>query len=115
MSEQTTNKFIINADMQLKLRNDTAENWSSHNPVLLKGELAVEFGNDSRCKLKIGDGVTDWNSLPYFNEIDNVTEIVNENLEAKANACDVYTKTEIDSTIGNIADILATVVSGGVE
>lgn len=45
-----------------QLRQDTAANWTAANPVLLKGEEGLE--TDSR-KLKIGDGSTQWTSLPY--------------------------------------------------
>lgn len=47
---------------KIALRNDTAANWTSKNPVLLKGELGIE--SDTR-KFKFGDGVTAWNTLPY--------------------------------------------------
>lgn len=56
MAERTINaKFI--------LRNDTAANWTSANPVLLKGEVGLETDT---LKLKFGDGVSQWNSLKYF-------------------------------------------------
>ena len=50
---------------RLQLRHDTAANWSSvgNTLVLLAGEFAYETDTG---KLKIGDGVTPWNSLPYF-------------------------------------------------
>ena len=48
---------------RIVLRNDTAEKWASVNPVLLKGEIGVE--NDTR-KQKMGDGISNWNSLPYM-------------------------------------------------
>ena len=55
MAERTINaRFII--------RNDTASNWKSANPVLLKGEMGIE--TDTR-KFKFGDGTTQYNSLPY--------------------------------------------------
>lgn len=47
-------------------RCDTAENWSQVNPVLKKGEVGVELGSPSA--MKIGDGVTPWNTLEYFAE-----------------------------------------------
>jgi hypothetical protein len=47
---------------QILLRTDTAANWSSVNPVLGEGEIATE---SDTTLLKIGDGVTAWNSLPY--------------------------------------------------
>ena len=29
-------------NIRIQLRNDTAENWTSKNPILLKGEMGVE-------------------------------------------------------------------------
>lgn len=43
-------------------RNGSAAEWAEANPVLLKGEIGLE--NDTRL-LKIGDGLTAWNELPY--------------------------------------------------
>lgn len=55
---------ILNTRIQI--RNDTAENWSSENPVLLKGEFGVELGaSPAQNKIKIGDGTTAWNDLGY--------------------------------------------------
>lgn len=50
----------INARM--KIRRDTAANWTLLNPILADGELAAEV--DTRT-FKIGDGVTPWNGLLY--------------------------------------------------
>lgn len=108
------NKITIYSDSFFSLRHDNRDNWASANPTLLKGELGIEF-SDSGSRIKIGDGVTEWNKLPYFNQIDNVTEIVNGNLNAKANRYEVYTKDEIDSTLGNITEILSSVISGGAK
>lgn len=46
----------------IKLRRDTAANWTSNNPVLATGEPGLE--TDTK-KLKFGDGSTAWNSLNY--------------------------------------------------
>lgn len=51
-----------NVSGQIKLRNDTASNWATENPVLLLGEIGLE--TDTR-KAKIGDGTTAWNGLQY--------------------------------------------------
>lgn len=48
---------------QIKLRRDTAANFTSKNPVLGIGEPAYE--TDTK-KLKIGDGATVYNNLDYF-------------------------------------------------
>lgn len=47
---------------RFQVRRDTAANWASVNPVLLDGEPALE--TDSK-KIKIGDGITAYNDLPY--------------------------------------------------
>lgn len=48
---------------RLKNRTGTAQEWAGTNPILLSGEFGVESDNN---KLKIGDGSTRWNDLPYF-------------------------------------------------
>ena len=50
---------------RIQLRRDTAANWASENPVLLEGELGLEL-DDSRNRMKIGNGTDAWNDLPYF-------------------------------------------------
>ncbi len=47
---------------RLVIRNNTAANWTTNNPVLLAGEIGIE--KDTR-KFKFGDGVTAWNALSY--------------------------------------------------
>ena len=44
------------------LRNDTAANWTLHNPVLKLGEMGIETDTNM---FKFGDGVTAWNGLHY--------------------------------------------------
>ena len=50
---------------RLKLRRKTAADWATANPVLAEGEPGYE--KDTK-NLKIGDGVTSWNLLPYAND-----------------------------------------------
>ena len=52
----------VTLNTRIVLRNDTAANWKSANPTLLKGEAGYETDTQ---KLKFGDGVTAWNALPY--------------------------------------------------
>ena len=49
--------------VKLRTRYDTTANWISNNPVLLSGELGIE---SDTLKMKIGNGSTVWNSLPYL-------------------------------------------------
>ena len=46
-------------------RRDTAANWASANPVLLLGEIGY-VSDSTTGALKIGDGSTAWNALPYI-------------------------------------------------
>ena len=68
--------------VQLKLRRDTAANWTSTNPTLAQGEPGYETDTG---KLKIGNGSTAWNSLAYqaaANIVDGT--IVNDDINASA-------------------------------
>jgi hypothetical protein len=47
---------------RIKLRRDSAANWATNNPILALGEPGLE--TDTR-KIKYGDGITHWSSLPY--------------------------------------------------
>ena len=47
---------------RIKQRRDTAQNWTSNNPILAAGETGWE--TDTRM-VKLGDGATSWNKLPY--------------------------------------------------
>ena len=48
--------------VQIKLRRGTSSEGSSANPLLENGEIVVE--QDTR-QVKIGDGITEYNLLPY--------------------------------------------------
>ena len=48
----------------LSIRNDTSTNLGLRNPILKKGELCGEIDT---FKLKLGDGLTAYNDLPYIN------------------------------------------------
>lgn len=55
---------------RIQFRRDTAANWESINPILMSGELGLE--TDTRF-CKIGNGVDNWNDLPYAQVIHNIT------------------------------------------
>ena len=50
----------------IKLRRDTGANWVAANPVLPYGQPAYDLTNNH---LKIGDGVTAWNSLTAIGDV----------------------------------------------
>lgn len=47
---------------QIQLRGGTAAEWAAANPVLAEREFVVETDTN---QTKIGDGTTNYNSLPY--------------------------------------------------
>ena len=57
---------------RLVLRNDSTAGWlASKDQILLKGEIGIEFNptaesTDKKVRIKIGDGITTWENLPYF-------------------------------------------------
>ena len=51
----------------LQIRNSIAENWVTRNPVLAQGEYGLE---SDTFLLKVGDGIRDWQHLPYLNKFD---------------------------------------------
>ena len=78
---------------RLITRNDTYENWSTNNPVLLKGEIAVVTNADlgASCYsvtgstyIVVGDGVTAFNDLkPVSKDVfDSLSDHIKANEEA---------------------------------
>lgn len=49
----------------LKFKRGTEARWAEVNPVLLQGEPGFVYDQN---RLKIGDGVTPWNELPYIDK-----------------------------------------------
>lgn len=67
-------------NIRIQLRNDTAENWTARNPVLLKGEMGVEIDTG---KIKIGNGTDDWKTLKYSGvDEDTIKGIIDNNRSA---------------------------------
>ena len=52
---------------RIQIRRDTKAKWADLNPILAAGEMGFEIDNN---RLKIGNGITAWNSLPYVTETD---------------------------------------------
>ena len=53
-------------DICLITRHDTRINWETQNPILKKGEMAIEI---DRNLIKIGDDIHPWKELPYINDL----------------------------------------------
>ena len=81
---------------KIQLRRDTASVWASVNPTLALGEPGVETDT---YKVKVGDGTSDWNTLPYS----ITTQFADLNGKPTTIAGyainDAYTKAEVDAII----------------
>lgn len=73
-----------------KLKRGTAARWAEVNPILEQGEPGFVYDEN---RLKIGDGITPWNNLPYidgkrevsnFNYMDEFPIVGDENMIYKA-------------------------------
>ena len=63
------------------LRKDNLENWENNNPILIDGEPSYVTDGDNGRKIKIGDGVTNWNDLPYLSSSVDVDQTYNPESE----------------------------------
>ena len=84
---------------RIVMRNDTAENWTTKNLVLLKGEFGVETDTN---KFKIGDGNKAWADLDYA----GADEAAIENIIAQ-NRDSLYKYTRTDASQSDDAAIAA--------
>ena len=68
----------MSAIVKMKQRRGTAVAWTSANPVLSAGEIGFETDTN---KFKIGNGVTTWDSLNYFVDLDYIYPGLNFGLQ----------------------------------
>lgn len=52
-------------ESRIKNKKDTESNWESNNPVILDGEIIIVITNTGEKKLKIGNGRSTYNQLPF--------------------------------------------------
>ena len=93
---------------RIKMRRDTAANWTSNNPVLADGEI----GYDKTSKRqKIGDGLTTWTALGYVQ-----TDYADVTNKPAIPAAQVQTDWNASSGLGQILnkpDLTTIVIDGG--
>ena len=71
--------------VNIQLRRDTSATWASVNPTLMEGEFGLE--RDTK-KLKVGDGATPWNSLPYVLNADMLKSVYDSNNDGTVDSAD---------------------------
>ena len=89
-------------------KTDTLANWNAANPILLAGELAVATSCEGvSTRLKLGDGATNFNSLPFLDDeiLTAITELYNKISQSVV----VYVGSGAPSdTLGDNGDIYVT-------
>ena len=64
---------------KLRPRRGTKTEWLEFNPILMEGELGIEYPDTGigtgLCKFKLGDGFTKWSELVYAFNAENATSI----------------------------------------
>ena len=110
MATKTLNTRII-------IRNDTAANWTSENPVLRKGEIGVVFDPNATdtnavVDIKIGDGVKAWNALPLIMGVERSRIAALENTIGSSSSGLIKDVADLKTTVGNsssglVADVAA--------
>lgn len=94
---------------RIQIRRDTEANWTSSNPILASGELAL---STDVAKIKIGDSSTAWSSLGYATVSEPAVQTLIDT--AIANIVDgapdlLNTLNELAAAVGDDADFIATI------
>lgn len=61
---------------RIKFKRDIADNYSTSNPVLLNGEIVLVDQPDGTIDMKIGDGESFYDSLPFWKLATNMIEAI---------------------------------------
>lgn len=86
---------MLNIDLnaRIKHKRDSVINWSTNNPVLLKGECVIVDMDDGSVRIKIGDGINNFISLPYAD--DDLRNIISEIIVIPPGAIILYSGSTI--------------------
>ena len=84
----------------IRLKRGTAEAWQRNNPVLALAEPGFEYDT---YKLKIGDGVTAWNDLSYFSEVEITEEQIQQAINAYLEKNPIKVSTDVTFSQSGVA------------
>lgn len=81
-----------------QLRRGTGIDWATKNPRLREGEMGFELGTN---RYKIGDGVRNWNDLPYFTNEAVIKAYIDAEIADLAGSVSGVTQAELDAHINS--------------
>lgn len=87
---------------RIQNRRGTTAAWGAANPVLFLGEFGVELTSSDDVKVKVGDGETSWNNLPY----------ISSDVDLSAYYTSTQTNSAITAAITSAAATINTALSG---
>ena len=82
--------------VKIYLDTRTTAQWAQVSQVIPKGFLCAELTTDSKCRIKIGDGVLTYAALPYVEGSIDISAVDSEITSALAA---YYTKSETDALL----------------
>lgn len=92
---------------KIRPRSGTAAQWTAANPILAEREIGFEYPTGGlgtgRVKMKMGDGSTHWNDLPYATVspiVENIESTSQENAPSSA-----YVKTKFDTIDSKLSSL----------
>lgn len=94
----------------IKLRRDTAAAWAAANPVLADGEPGYETDTH---KLKIGNGSSAWNALPYAGGGNAIGSLSDVSTNGKVDGSVLVYNQGQDKFIADSATTTLTLTDGG--
>ena len=78
---------------KIQLRRDTSINWETNNPILAVGEVGLDITNRI---MKVGDGISGWNSLGSWSVWGNSIITVGEEPPASPSEGDIWIQYGVD-------------------
>jgi hypothetical protein len=87
---------------RIQNRRGTTAAWGAANPVLFLGEFGVELTSSDDIKVKVGDGETSWDDLPY----------ISSDVDLSAYYTSTQTNSAITAAITSAAATINTALSG---
>lgn len=97
--------------VRMQQRRGTAEQWTTLNPTLAAGEIGFETDT---YQFKIGDGVNNWASLPYFETLNDIQTYVDNAVAGIIDSAPetLNTLNELAAAIGDDSDFATTILNG---